>query len=84
MATLNTSDKKLWGRHPTERQQVVLSLLQTFGTVVTRKQVLDHVVTIGKEYNDVTWLLNNRLFRLGRGRYTLQPLLMADAQMSAN
>lgn len=81
MPTLNTADKKLWGRHPTERQQVVMSLLQTFGTVVTRKQVLDHVATIGKEYNDVTWLLNNRLFRLNRGQYTLQPLLVSDAQV---
>lgn len=84
MATLNTSNKKLWGRDAVGRQQIVLSLLETFGTVVTRKQVLDHVQTIGREYNDVTWLLNNRLFRAARGQYTLQPLLVAEETVNTS
>lgn len=75
MANLNTADKKLWGRNPNARQEIVVSLLTTFGVIVTRQQVLDHAQSIGREYNDVTWLLNNRLFRAGRGQYTLQPLL---------
>jgi len=84
MATLNTGNKKLWGRDATNRQQIVMSLLETFGPVVTRKQVLDHVQTIGKDYNDVTWLLNNRLFRVSRGQYTLQPLLMVEESVSTS
>lgn len=78
MPVLNTSNKKLWGRNAAVRQQIVVSLLETFGPVVTRQQVLDHVQTIGREYNDVTWLLNNRLFRASRGQYTLQPLLSSE------
>lgn len=82
MATLNTSNKKLWGRNAAVRQQIVVSLLETFGPIVTRQQVLDHVQTIGREYNDVTWLLNNRLFRAARGQYTLQPLLAVEESAS--
>jgi hypothetical protein len=78
MTVLNTSNKKLWGRNAAVRQQIVVSLVETFGTIVTRQQVLDHVQTIGREYNDVTWLLNNRLFRAARGQYTLQPLLASE------
>jgi hypothetical protein len=84
MATLNMGNKKLWGRDAANRQQIVMSLLETFGTVVTRKQVLDHVQTIGKDYNDVTWLLNNRLFRAARGQYTLQPLLVGEESVSTS
>ena len=84
MATLNTANKKLWGRDAVNRQQIVLSLLETFGTIVTRKQVLEHVQVIGKEYNDVTWLLNNRLCRAARGQYTLQPLLMGEETVSTS
>jgi hypothetical protein len=82
MAVLNTSNKKLWGRNAAVRQQIVVSLLETFGPIVTRQQVLDHVQTIGREYNDVTWLLNNRLFRAARGQYTLQPLLASEEATS--
>ena len=84
MTALNTANKKLWGRDAAVRQQIVVSLLETFGTVVTRKQVLEHVQVIGREYNDVTWLLNNKLFRAARGQYTLQPLLVAEEAVNTS
>lgn len=78
MVALNTANTTLWGRHPGTRQQLVTELIEKVGVVVTRKQVLAFVESTGRTENDVTWLFNNRLFRVGRGQYTLQPMVFEN------
>lgn len=79
MVTLNTSDASLWGRDPATRQALALELIEKFGLIVTRKGVMAHLLSTGRDRNAVSWLFNNRLYRAGRGQYTLQPCLLADA-----
>lgn len=75
MINLNTADSTLWGRNPAERQALVREFVEKLGVVVTRKQVLALLLSTGRTHTDATWLFNNRLFRSGRGAYTLQPLI---------
>lgn len=75
MVNLNTADSSLWGRNPAERQALVREFVEKLGVVVTRKQVLALLLSTGRTHTDATWLFNNRIFRSGRGSYTLQPLL---------
>lgn len=75
MVALNTTTSGLWGRDVADRQALVTQLVENLGTIVTRKQVLAFVGTIGKSNADVRWLFNNKIFRAGRGQYTLAPLL---------
>lgn len=83
MVTLNTTQSGLWGRNPADRQALVLGLIEKHGVVVTRKQVIAFAQSMGKTNADVRFLFNNRLFRAGRGQYTLQPLVLAGATSSA-
>lgn len=78
MVTLNTTTSGLWGRDASARQDLVRQLVENLGTTVTRKQVLSFVGTLGKTNADVRWLFNNKMFRAGRGQYTLQPLLASS------
>lgn len=85
MVALNTSDSSLWGRDAANRQKLVTELVEKFGIIVTRKGVLAFCESTGRPRNDVTWLFNNKLFRAGRGQYTLQPVLAAsDGDAAAN
>lgn len=83
MVALNTTNTSLWGRHPDVRQQLVTELIDKLGVVVTRKQVLAFVESTGRTENDVTWLFNNRLFRVSRGQYTLQPMIFENGSVNA-
>lgn len=84
MVTLNTSDASLWGRNAAARQQLVTELVDKLGVIVTRKDVLAFCESTGRTGNDVTWLFNNKLFRAGRGQYTLQPVLGASDAVAAS
>jgi hypothetical protein len=79
MVALNTTTAGLWGRNPAERQALVQSIVEAHGLVVTRKQILAHATAAGKGTADVRWLFNNKLFRAGRGQYTLAPLVDSSA-----
>lgn len=78
MVNLNVSEKKLWGRFPGTRQQLVTDLIAQFGMVVTRKQIVSFVESTGRTMNDVSWLLNGKIFRAARGQYTLSPLVLSN------
>ena len=78
MVSLNVSEAKLWGRFPGARQQLVTELVQQFGMVVTRKQVVSFIESTGRTLNDVTWLLNGKAFRAARGQYSLQTLVLTN------
>lgn len=75
MVNLNTTDASLWGRNPSHRQSLVLELVEKLGVVVTRKQVITYLNSTGRGQAEATWLFNNKIFRAGRGAYTLQPLI---------
>lgn len=75
MTNLNTTDATLWGRNPAHRQSLVREFVEKLGVVVTRKQVIAFLNSTGRTQAEATWLFNNRIFRAGRGSYTLQPLL---------
>ncbi len=83
MVTLNTTTAGLWGRNPAERQALVQSIVAAHGLVVTRKQILAHATAQGKGTADVRWLFNNKLFRAGRGQYTLAPLVDDSSAVNA-
>ena len=81
MVTLNTSAERLWGRDPVGRQELISGMIEAFGTVVTRQQVLAHsIATTGKTPAVANlyaqFLFNNKLFRAGRGQYTLVPFML--------
>lgn len=75
MVSLNTTDASLWGRNPSQRQALVREFVEKLGVVVTRKQVIAFLQSTGRTQAEATWLFNNRIFRSGRGAYTLQPLI---------
>ena len=75
MVNLNTTDATLWGRDPGHRQALVREFVEKLGVVVTRKQVIAFLTSTGRTQAEATWLFNNRVFRAGRGSYTLQPLI---------
>ena len=75
MVNLNTNDAGLWGRNPSHRQSLVREFVEKLGVIVTRKQVIAFLQSTGRTQAEATWLFNNRIFRSGRGSYTLQPLL---------
>lgn len=75
MVNLNTNDGSLWGRNPSQRQALVREFVEKLGVVVTRKQVIAYLNSTGRGQAEATWLFNNRIFRSGRGSYTLQPLI---------
>jgi hypothetical protein len=78
MVTFNTQSS-LWGRNPGERQQIAAEIISMFGGVtVSRKQVIQFLSSTGRNINAVSWLLNNKTFRVSRGNYTLQPLVMPN------
>lgn len=75
MVNLNVNDASLWGRDPSHRQALVLEFVEKLGVVVTRKQVIAFLNSTGRTQAEATWLFNNKIFRAGRGAYTLQPLI---------
>lgn len=83
MRKLNLTGERLWGRQPSVRQSIVQHLLESVGVVVTRKQVIAAMQTINRTKDDVQWLFNDRRFRVGRGQYTLQPLLLEEVGSEA-
>ena len=76
MVNLKVTDHRLWGRNPSARQTLVQELVEKFGVIVTRKQVMHFLTSQGREQTEVNWLFNNRMFRAARGQYTLQPLIV--------
>lgn len=82
MVNLNTADTKLWGRDPAARQALAIELIEAFGPIVTRKDVLARLHATGRDRNCVSWLFNDRKFRAGRGQYTLQPVMLDSASSS--
>lgn len=84
MVKVNAADSSLWGRKPSVRQALVVDLFENLGVVVTRKQVIAYLSSTGRSEDDVHWLFNNRRFRVARGSYTLQPLLLEDGNDSAS
>lgn len=81
MVTLNTNQSGLWGRNPADRQTLIQGLIEKHGLVVTRKQVIAFAQSVGKTNADVRFLFNNKMFRAGRGQYTLQPLVLGDGSV---
>ena len=84
MVNLNTTDASLWGRNPSERQALVREFVEKLGVVVTRKQVISYLQSTGRTQAEATWLFNNRVFRAGRGSYTLQPLIADGDNVSVS
>lgn len=84
MVALNLNDATLWGRDPAARQALAVELFEKFGVIVTRKAVMAHLLSTGRDRNCVSWLFNNKLFRAGRGQYTLQPVLLEGANVGAS
>ena len=84
MVNLNTTDGSLWGRNPTHRQALVREFVEKLGVVVTRKQVIAFLQSTGRTQAEATWLFNNRIFRSGRGAYTLAPLLAEENSTSVS
>lgn len=83
MVTLNVANSSLWGRDAAARQSLAIELIEKFGVIVTRKAVMEHLLSTGRDRNCVSWLFNNKMFRAGRGQYTLQPVLLDSATQSA-
>lgn len=84
MVALNTSGTGLWGRNPADRQALVSGLIEKHGVIVTRKQVIAFATSVGKSNADVRFIFNNKMFRAGRGQYTLQPLVLDNGAVSAS
>lgn len=84
MVTLNTSGNGLWGRDAAGRQALVSGLIEKHGLIVTRKQVIAFATSVGKTNADVRFLFNNKMFRAGRGQYTLQPLVLDNSAASVS
>jgi hypothetical protein len=82
MVSLNTTDASLWGRNPGQRQALVLEFVEKLGVIVTRKQVIAFLQSTGRTQAEATWLFNNKVFRSGRGAYTLQPLIADSTTVS--
>ena len=82
MVSLNTSDASLWGRNPDQRQALVREFVEKLGVVVTRKQIIAFLQSTGRTQAEATWLFNNKVFRSGRGAYTLQPLIADSTSVS--
>lgn len=83
MVALNTNTAGLWGRNPAERQALVQGIVAAHGLVVTRKQILAQATAMNKSVADVRWLFNNKIFRAGRGQYTLAPLVDDNSAVNA-
>lgn len=65
-----------WGRNRDRRKELVSYIINTFGVLVTRKQVLA-LVSAGKcEYNELTWLFVNKEFKSTRGQYDLSGMIV--------
>lgn len=79
--TLNPNSK--WGRNPVERQTIVRELLERYAIVVTRPQLLEYIKSTNRTVNHVSWLLNEHCYKVGRGQYTLRPLLLESRAESS-
>jgi len=67
-----------WGRNRDRRKELVNYMINTFGFLVSRKQVLS-LVSGGKcEYNELTWLFVNKEFKSVRGQYDLSSMIVTD------
>jgi len=84
MVALNTTASGLWGRNPVQRQDLVSGLIEKHGVIVTRKQVIAHAQSVGLSNAEVRFLFNNKMFRAGRGQYTLAPLVLDNGAATAS
>lgn len=84
MVALNTSATGLWGRNPSQRQDLVAGLVEKHGVIVTRKQVIAYAQSINLSNAEVRFLFNNKMFRAGRGQYTLAPLVVDNSAAAAS
>ena len=67
-----------WGRNRDQRKNLVAYIINTFGTVVSRKQLLS-LVSAGKcEYNELTWVFVNKEFKAQRGQYNLSSMIVNE------
>lgn len=67
-----------WGRNPDQRKNLVSYIINTFGMIVTRKQLLS-LISSGKcEYNELTWVFVNKEFKSVRGQYNLSPMIVIE------
>ncbi|CAB4141304.1 hypothetical protein UFOVP410_143 [uncultured Caudovirales phage] len=82
MTKLNNNAK--WGRNPDSRKTMVTELVEKYGTLLNRKQVIEFIADTKRTVNDVSWLLNGTQFRAGRGQYTLAPLLDQAVSISTS
>ena len=74
------NDGAKWGRKPDERKALVAYIIQTFGTIVSRKQLLS-LISAGKcEYNELTWIFVNKEFKAQRGQYNLASLVLTEVE----
>ena len=69
-----------WGRNPIERRKIVLELIEKYSTIVVRKQVLEFIQLTQRDINSVSWLLNGKEYRAGRGQYSLRSFLADSIQ----
>lgn len=67
-----------WGRNPDQRKALVSYIIETYGTVVSRKQLLS-LISSGKcEYNELTWVFVNKEFKAQRGQYNLSSMIVTE------
>lgn len=76
------NDGAKWGRKPDQRKALVAYIIQTFGTVVSRKQLLS-LISGGKcEYNELTWIFVNKEFKAQRGQYNLASMIVTETEIA--
>lgn len=82
MIDLIYNEQSKWGRKPAERKELVKYIVSTFGTVVTRKQLLSLVSSNKCVYNDITWIFVNKEFHAQRGQYSLKSMVTIPTEES--
>jgi hypothetical protein len=64
-----------WGRNRDRRKALVSYIINTYGTIVSRKQLLS-LISSGKcEYNELTWIFVNKEFKAQRGQYNFSCMI---------
>jgi hypothetical protein len=66
-----------------KKRDIVSAIVENFGSVVTRKQVLAYVKANGRSIADVRFIFNTKSLRAGRGQYDLSSLLTNGVDKTA-
>jgi hypothetical protein len=80
MSDLIFNNNAKWGRKPDQRKELVSYIINTYGMVITRKDLLSLVNANKCTYNDLTWIFVNKEFKSHRGQYTLASMVVSDSE----